>query len=207
MVGRNDPGFSGWLSRSVVGQFPHFTAADRGFEAPRHLRRLNTLITLWLIDLDSEIWNLESEIAVGGRKLPKLLHPVSSLSKYFPSVLLFTLAGMAITACSKNSAPPAASTATAPTPANKNIPVIELIANFGYTPGLIQARAGQPAILKVRTKDTTDCSVELRIPVLGIVATLPPTGETTFDIPAQPSGSVIQGACQMGMNHFEIDFN
>ncbi len=106
------------------------------------------------------------------------------------------------------------STANAPIPPTvagtnpaKNTQTIELTANFGYTPGLIQARAGQPALLKVKTKDTTDCSVEFRIPALGIVATLPPTGETIFEIPAQPPGSSLQGACQMGMSHFEIDFN
>ncbi len=131
---------------------------------------------------------------------------MSPLKKWSCPALLLALAGLAIIACSKNQSPPTAPASSA-TRANSNVQLLELTANFGYTPGVIQARAGQPAILKVKTKDTTDCSVEFRIPAIGISATLPPTGESTFDLPAQPSGSVIQGACQMGMNHFEIDFN
>jgi Cu+-exporting ATPase len=85
--------------------------------------------------------------------------------------------------------------------------IIEITAKDGYSPSLIQAKAGIPILLKVKTQDTEDCSTAFTIPSFGIQAGLPATGVTEFDLPAQKAGDSIEGSCQMGMNHFTIEFN
>lgn len=85
--------------------------------------------------------------------------------------------------------------------------ILDLTAKYGYAPSVINAKANLPAILKVKTSTTFDCSSAFTIPSLNIRKNLPPTGITEIEIPAQESGSVINGTCSMGMYNFKINFN
>jgi hypothetical protein len=59
----------------------------------------------------------------------------------------------------------------------------------------------------MKTNGTFDCSSGVTIPSLGIRQTLPSTGETDVEIPAQKSGTSLEGVCVMGMYHFTINFS
>ena len=85
--------------------------------------------------------------------------------------------------------------------------VIEISAKFGYNPSVIQAKAGIPTILRVKTNNTFDCSSSFRIPKLNISKSLPTSGTTDFDIGTQASGSQVLGVCGMGMYSLKIDFS
>lgn len=85
--------------------------------------------------------------------------------------------------------------------------VITVTAKGGYSPRQTLARANMPAILKVKTQGTFDCSSALTIPAIGYNKTLPASGETSIDIPAQKPGTTIEGFCAMGMYYFDISFN
>lgn len=84
--------------------------------------------------------------------------------------------------------------------------VLEIRAKGGYFPKVLQAKAGQSAILKVITDNTYDCSLALSIPKLKLAKTLPITGVTEIEIPPQSQGSEIFGSCSMGMYNFKIKF-
>jgi plastocyanin domain-containing protein len=85
--------------------------------------------------------------------------------------------------------------------------VIEILVKDGYQPNDIDAKAGVPTVLKMKTQATFDCSTEFTIPQLGVRVHLEPTGETAIDIPAQKAGDSIYGVCGMGMDKLEIKFN
>ncbi len=85
--------------------------------------------------------------------------------------------------------------------------VINITAKGGYSPRQTKARANMPAVLKMKTQGTFDCSSTLNIPALNYQETLPASGETTINIPAQKTGTTIEGFCSMGMYYFEIQFN
>lgn len=85
--------------------------------------------------------------------------------------------------------------------------IITITAKDGYTPGIVNAQADKPTILKVKTKGTFDCSSALTIPSLKISKNLPPTGETPIEIPAQAAGTKLRGTCSMGMYSFTINFS
>ncbi len=85
--------------------------------------------------------------------------------------------------------------------------IISISAKGGYAPQLTVAQADLPTIIKVTTNGTFDCSSSLTIPSLNYHTTLPPTGETTIEIPPQAAGSKLQGLCSMGMYNFTITFN
>lgn len=84
--------------------------------------------------------------------------------------------------------------------------IIEISAKGGYSPKVSTAKAGLPTVVKVTTKATFDCSSALTIPSLNYRKNLPPSGETTIDLPAQAAGSTLQGICAMGMYNFSIKF-
>lgn len=83
---------------------------------------------------------------------------------------------------------------------------IEIKAKGGYSPRAITAKAGVPTVLKVKTNGTFDCSAALAIPDLNYRKNLPPSGTTDITIPAQKSGSTLEGSCAMGMYSFFITF-
>ncbi|MEI7604513.1 MAG: cupredoxin domain-containing protein [bacterium] len=85
--------------------------------------------------------------------------------------------------------------------------VVELVAKNGYTPKISSIEANKPAILRVNTNGTFDCSSSISIPKLSINKTLPTSGTTDIDIPAMVSGSIINGTCSMGMYSFQILVN
>lgn len=85
--------------------------------------------------------------------------------------------------------------------------VIEINAKGGYSPRVTTAKAGVPTIIKVNTRGTFDCSSALAIPSIGYRANLPLSGSTEIEVPAQKSGSVLQGLCAMGMYNFRVRFN
>ncbi len=85
--------------------------------------------------------------------------------------------------------------------------VITMEAKGGYYPKDIQAKANMPLVLKMKTDSTFDCSSALRIPAINYSKHLPSSGETEIEIPAQKSGTSIQGLCSMGMYNFTINFN
>jgi len=85
--------------------------------------------------------------------------------------------------------------------------VIEIYAKGGYSPRVTIAKAGVPTLIRVKTQGTFDCSSALVIPNIGYRTSLPPSGVTEIEVPAQKSGSILQGLCAMGMYNFQIHFN
>ena len=79
--------------------------------------------------------------------------------------------------------------------------------DYGYTPRVLNAAAGQPVKLNVITKNTRGCAVAFMIPELRVQKVLPSTGTVVFDIPAQPKGKAIRFSCSMGMYTGQIIFN
>jgi plastocyanin domain-containing protein len=97
-------------------------------------------------------------------------------------------------------------TASATTDSNGR-QIVSIKAKGGYYPQVNTAKANTPTILKVTTNATFDCSSALVIPSLGYRKSLPPSGDTLIDIPAQAAGTKLQGLCAMGMYNFSIQFN
>ena len=85
--------------------------------------------------------------------------------------------------------------------------IITISAKGGYSPRVSNAKAGMPSILKMDTQGTFDCSSAVSIPSLGYRNFLPPSGETSIDIPPQQAGTSMTGLCAMGMYNFTINFN
>ncbi len=85
--------------------------------------------------------------------------------------------------------------------------VIEVMAKEGYHPPEILAKADMPTVLKMKTEGTYDCSSTVIIASLGVRTTLPPTGETDIEIPAQKAGTNLVATCGMGMYSLEIKFD
>lgn len=85
--------------------------------------------------------------------------------------------------------------------------VVEVEAKGGYAPKASVAKADTPTILRVQTRKTFDCSSALTIPSIGYRANLPPSGVTEIEVPAQKSGTTLQGLCAMGMYSFKVRFN
>jgi len=83
---------------------------------------------------------------------------------------------------------------------------LAVLANSGYFPLQVKARAGVPSVLRVYTDKTYDCSRAFLLPDLKKQAMLPAKGVTSFPIPAQKKGSTLFGTCGMGMYTFEIRF-
>ena len=85
--------------------------------------------------------------------------------------------------------------------------MITISAKGGYSPKVTSAKSGIPTVINVDTQGTFDCSSALTIPSLGYRNNLPPSGETTIDVPPQNAGTTMRGLCAMGMYHFAVNFN
>lgn len=85
--------------------------------------------------------------------------------------------------------------------------IITIDAKGGYSPRVTTAKAGIPTVIKVATNGTFDCSSALTIPSIGYRSNLPPSGETSIDIPPQQAGTSMKGLCAMGMYNFSVNFN
>ena len=85
--------------------------------------------------------------------------------------------------------------------------ILSINVRGGYTPSIINARAGIPGILRMTTANSFDCSTAVVISKLNYRNNLPYTGITDIAIPSQTIGSTIEGVCSMGMYRFKITFN
>lgn len=84
--------------------------------------------------------------------------------------------------------------------------VIEINARGGYFPRVVKAEAGVESVVRMRTKNTYDCSIALTIPDIGYSGFLPTNGVTDILIPSGEPGGKLIGSCSMGMYFFEINF-
>jgi P-type Cu+ transporter len=84
--------------------------------------------------------------------------------------------------------------------------VIDITAKGGYSPKVIEAKAGVPTILRVTTSGTFDCSASVVIPKLSYQKFLQPSGVEEIPISAQDAQGTLQGLCSMGMYGFQIKF-
>lgn len=84
--------------------------------------------------------------------------------------------------------------------------IVEIDAKGGYAPKLTEAKADMPTVLRMKTNGTYDCSASVVIPSLSYRKFLPASGQTDIPIPAQKSGSTLEGICAMGMYHFAVQF-
>ncbi|HTH14590.1 MAG TPA: hypothetical protein VMB23_09345 [Spirochaetia bacterium] len=83
---------------------------------------------------------------------------------------------------------------------------LAVLANSGYFPLQLTAKAGIPSTLRVYTDRTYDCSRAFFLPDFNQKAGLPVKGVKAFAIPAQKKGATLFGTCGMGMYTFEIRF-
>lgn len=84
--------------------------------------------------------------------------------------------------------------------------LISITAKAGFKPNAFTAEGNKSTTLRVTTKNTFDCSSSITIPSLGISKTLPMTGVTDIELPAQAAGTKLLGTCSMGMYSFTINF-
>jgi len=84
---------------------------------------------------------------------------------------------------------------------------VDITAKGGYSPRVIEAKAGMPTVLRMKTNGTFDCSASLVIPKLSYQKFLQPSGTEEILIPAEQAVGTVQGLCSMGMYNFQIRFN
>ena len=84
--------------------------------------------------------------------------------------------------------------------------IIEIKAKGGYSPRIINAKAGVPTTIKMETTNTFDCSASLVIPEISYQKFLKPTGIEEIEISAEKAKGTMQGLCSMGMYSFLIKF-
>jgi len=89
--------------------------------------------------------------------------------------------------------------------ASSNIVQIDVL-NYGYSPNVINAPAGQPIQLKLVTNNTWGCTRAFFIPDLNYYELLPDTDETVVDLPPQQAGASLFYTCSMGMYYGVIQF-
>ncbi|OFW51796.1 MAG: hypothetical protein A2163_03085 [Actinobacteria bacterium RBG_13_35_12] len=77
----------------------------------------------------------------------------------------------------------------------------------GYSPRKIEAKAGVPTILVMKSEGAYGCERAFNIPDLNIGEILPENGQTQFDLGTQAKGTKLLGVCSMGMYYFQIFFN
>lgn len=83
---------------------------------------------------------------------------------------------------------------------------IDMTARGGYFPRVVEAKAGVPTVLRMRTEGTFDCSSSLVIPKLSYQKFLPATGVEEIEISAEKAQGTLQGLCSMGMYSFQVRF-
>jgi len=84
---------------------------------------------------------------------------------------------------------------------------ITIDAKGGYSPEVIEAKAGLPTKLIMKTNGTYDCSASLVIRSVGFQKILPQTGETEIDLGIPKAGEPLKGVCGMGMYSFVVNFS
>lgn len=86
------------------------------------------------------------------------------------------------------------------------VQIIDITAKGGYSPRIVNAKAGIPTILRVSTSGTFDCSSSIVIPKLSYQKFLKPSGTEEIKISAEEATGTLQGLCSMGMYNFQIRF-
>ena len=76
--------------------------------------------------------------------------------------------------------------------------------NSSYQPNRINARAGVPTVLRLRTDNTRGCTRAFVIPSLDVEKVLPETGDTVIDVGVLAAGT-LKYTCGMGMYHGTIE--
>ena len=76
----------------------------------------------------------------------------------------------------------------------------------GYSPRKIEAKAGVPTILIMKSENAYGCERAFYIPDLNIGVSLPENGQTQFDLGVHTQGTKLVGVCGMGMYYFQIIF-
>lgn len=72
------------------------------------------------------------------------------------------------------------------------------VRDSSYQPNRINARAGVPTVLRLRTDKTRGCTRAFVIPSLDVEKVLPETGETVIDVGVLAAGT-LEYTCSMGM--------
>ncbi|MHB1347635.1 MAG: cupredoxin domain-containing protein [Candidatus Humimicrobiaceae bacterium] len=85
--------------------------------------------------------------------------------------------------------------------------IIEVVAKGGYSPKNIEAKAGLPTILVMKSEGAYGCERAFYLPDFKISKLLPENGKTEFDLGTPAKGTEIVGLCSMGMYYFQILFN
>ncbi len=85
--------------------------------------------------------------------------------------------------------------------------IINMSAKGGYSPRIVNAKAGVDTIIKMKTEGTFDCSASLVIPEISYQKLLSPTGVEEILISKDKAKGTMQGLCSMGMYNFQIRFN
>lgn len=86
--------------------------------------------------------------------------------------------------------------------------IVEVTASSGgYSPRKIEAKAGIPTILVMKSEGAYGCERAFNIPDLNVSEILPENGQTEFDLGTQAKGTKLLGVCSMGMYYFQIFFN
>lgn len=85
--------------------------------------------------------------------------------------------------------------------------IINMSAKGGYSPRIINAKAGIDTVIKMKTEGTFDCSASLVIPEISYQKLLSPTGTEEIEISKDKAKGTMQGLCSMGMYNFQIKFN
>jgi uncharacterized protein len=80
------------------------------------------------------------------------------------------------------------------------------VANNGYFPKTLHAKANLPITLDLVTNNTVSCARDFVIPALDVYELLPQTGRVTVNIPAQEPGAILRFTCSMGMYTGQIEF-
>ncbi len=89
----------------------------------------------------------------------------------------------------------------------EGVQYLDITAKGGYSPTVVNAKAGVETILRIKTSSTFDCSSAFSIPKLGIRKNLPPSGSTEIALGIQSKGTKLLGTCSMGMYSFNMIFN
>lgn len=130
-----------------------------------------------------------------------------SLKLIFIFIFLIFVSGLSMISCK----------AKAPDASNKNNSgsvtisggkqIIEVVAKGGYSPKNIEAKAGLPTILVMKSEGAYGCERAFYLPDFKISKLLPENGKTEFDLGTPAKGTEIVGLCSMGMYYFQILFN
>jgi plastocyanin domain-containing protein len=78
--------------------------------------------------------------------------------------------------------------------------IVEMNAGFsGYTPSVVEIKAGEPTVLRVKSSNNFGCGSAFKIPKLNISKNLPANGNVDLDLGTLTAGSTFDGMCSMGM--------